>query len=81
MLCIIYIYTFAISVDISGIRVLNALIRQGRAMISYQNYPKIQICYLKFQAMNDENRFGLKIFLENHHSWRENLSSKLVNFA
>ena len=50
-------------------------------MISYQNYPKIQICYLKFQAMNDENRFGMKIFLENDHSRRETLSSKLVNLA
>ena len=37
----IYIYIYIISVDISGIRVLNTLIRYGTAMISYQNYTKL----------------------------------------
>ena len=44
---VIYItYIFAISVDISGIRVLNTLTRQGK-VISYQNYPKLINLLLK----------------------------------
>ena len=43
----IYIYIFVISVDISGKRVLNTLIRKGRAMISYRNYPKLTNLLLK----------------------------------
>ena len=46
----IYIYTFIISFDISGItgiRVLNTLIRYGRVMISYRNYTKLTNLLLK----------------------------------
>ena len=43
----IYIYIYIISVDVSGIRVLNTLIRFGTAMISYQNYTKLTNLLLK----------------------------------
>ena len=57
-ICYIYIYVcvsvsiyiFVISFDISGItgiRVLNTLIRYGRAMISYRNYAKLTNLLLK----------------------------------
>ena len=43
----IYIYIFVISADTSGKRVLNTLIRKGRAMISYRNSPKLTNLLLK----------------------------------
>ena len=36
----------------------------------------LQVCYLKFHAMNDDKDL---VLLENCHSWRETLSSKFVN--
>ena len=36
----------------------------------------LQVCYLKFHAMNDDKDL---VLLENCHSWRETLSSKFVD--
>ena len=68
----IYIYIFVISVDTSGKRVLNTLIRKGRAMISYRNSPKLTNLLLKvspyeWRFSNNTWKLLLEVLLEN--SW------------
>ena len=43
----IYKYVYVISVDISDMRVINTLIREGTAMISCRNYPKFTNLLIK----------------------------------